>query len=63
MGGIQLLSIGVLGEYIGRIFMESKQRPLYVINPRESTLTEQGSLRKPALQTSCLKDNAVNPYA
>ena len=29
--GIQLLSIGVLGEYIGRIFNEVKQRPLYVI--------------------------------
>jgi glycosyltransferase involved in cell wall biosynthesis len=29
--GIQLLSIGVLGEYIGRIFTEVKQRPLYVI--------------------------------
>ena len=31
-GGIQLISTGVLGEYIGRIFRESKGRPLYVVN-------------------------------
>ncbi|MEC5216785.1 glycosyltransferase involved in cell wall biosynthesis [Actimicrobium sp. GrIS 1.19] len=30
-GSLQLMGIGVLGEYIGRIYMESKQRPLYVI--------------------------------
>ncbi|WP_162062733.1 glycosyltransferase family 2 protein [Vibrio taketomensis] len=31
IGGIQLLSIGILGEYIGRIFIESKQRPLFLV--------------------------------
>lgn len=31
LGGLQLLSIGVLGEYIGRIFHESKHRPSYFI--------------------------------
>jgi glycosyltransferase involved in cell wall biosynthesis len=32
MGGIQLLSIGLLGEYVGRIFNETKRRPLYLID-------------------------------
>ena len=32
LGGLQLMAIGIVGEYLGRMFIESKQRPLYLLN-------------------------------
>ena len=32
LGGLQLMATGILGEYLGRLFMESKRRPLYLID-------------------------------
>ena len=35
-GGVQLLSIGLLGIYIGKIFLETKKRPNYIIREKSN---------------------------
>ena len=41
MGGIQLLSLGIIGQYIGKIYLETKRRPRYIISERTYYKTDE----------------------
>jgi polyisoprenyl-phosphate glycosyltransferase len=57
LAGVQLLSLGILGEYIGRIYTESKQRPLYLLRDKLATSTQTATANLDAVTN--IKQKAV----
>jgi len=59
LGGIQLIVVGVVGEYIGRIYVEVQQRPLYLIKQKIG-FSEEGKRRdKPERRGPCKSKNSA----
>ena len=45
IGGIQLLSLGVIGEYVGKMYLETKKRPRYIVKEKKGVSLDDNNPR------------------
>lgn len=52
LGGLQLMAMGIIGEYLGRLFMESKRRPLYLMDEYAAPQVTTSAVFEAPVQTA-----------
>ena len=60
LGGIIELSVGILGEYIGHIYMEAKDRPIYILKESSLSYTKPKTKIYSKEKGEALKDETTN---